>query len=389
MKFDYPVYSSDVHIIEPPDLWTKRADAKWRDLTPRIVSLDDTDIWVIDKEARMAVVGIQDQAGYRFDDPTKITKKGRMDDLARGDAGWTPDLYCQGLEIDGVAGGVVYPSNLTQAFRCVAGELLQITAQVYNDYLITEFCGAEPKKLKAVAVIPVDDPAWAVKEMYRVAKLGAAALMPPVFPAFPKTYDMPEYEPVWAAAADIGLPVVFHLGTNQRGAHKEPPLDLIVHATKDIHIQRSLGVMVLSGLFVKYPQLQVVAAEFGASWAPGLMANLDRMYKKHPEELPMQFPAGELPSDHFRRNISLSFQDDEPAMAMREMLGIDKLQWGNDYPHAESTFPRSLEYLDRHLGHLPPDEARAIACDNSARMYGFDIDSAVVRASEGGAVATL
>ncbi|HEU5107659.1 MAG TPA: amidohydrolase family protein [Micromonosporaceae bacterium] len=374
MRLPYPVYSSDSHVIEPADLWTTRMDARWRDLAPRVVALEDTDIWVVDRDIRLAVVGIQDQAGFRFEGPGKISKKARMDALRHGAAGWTPDLYMEGLAEDGVSGALLYPSTAVQAYRCVEGPLLAALARTYNDWIV-EFCAADPQRLKAVAMITVDDPVDGVAEMHRMAGLGAAALMLPVFPKYPTTYDQPEYEPVWAAAADIGLPIVFHLGSNQRGRHGEPPLDLIVHATKDVHIQRSVGILVLSGLFGRYPRLRVGAIEFGASWAAPLMRRLDTLYARHHRLLDYRFPDGESPSDQFRRAVFLGFQDDRACIPIRHHLGVENLQWGNDFPHAESTYPRSHEFLAAHFAGVPDDEAAAIAGGNAIAMYGFAVES--------------
>jgi predicted TIM-barrel fold metal-dependent hydrolase len=370
MMLPYLAFSSDCHVIEPADLWTLRMPPYWRDRAPRIVALDDTDIWIVDRNTRLAVVGIQDQAGFRFESPSRISKKSRMNELPRGEAGWTPELYIRGLEADGVAGGVLYPSTAVQAYRCVAGPLLTALAKTYNDWII-EFCMAGPKQLKAVAMITVDDPGVAIAEMDRMAKKGASALMLPIFPEYPKTYDLPEFQQIWSAAADIGLPVVFHLGTNQRARFKEPPLDLIVHATKDVHVQRSIAILILAGIFGRHPTLRVGVVEFGASWAGPVMKRLDHLYNINYKHLPYRFVDGELPSDHFRRNVFLSFQDDRPCIEMREFLGAENLQWGNDYPHAESTFPRSREFLARQLAGVPLEEAAAIAGGNTARMYGF------------------
>jgi predicted TIM-barrel fold metal-dependent hydrolase len=371
MTLPYAVYSSDSHVIEPADLWTTRMPIRWRTRAPQVVSLEDTDIWVVDEDIRLAVVGIQDQAGLRFEAPSRISKKARMDALERGEAGWTPELYIKGLETDGVRGAVLYPSTAVQAYRCVGGDLLAALASTYNEWIL-EFCSTEADTLKAVAMIAVDDPRHAVGEMQRMASAGAAALMLPIFPQHPMTYDLHEFAPVWAAAEEIGLPIVFHLGTNQRARHKEPALDLIVHATKDVHVQRTVAILVLAGIFLRHPSLRVGTVEFGASWAGPLMSQLDHLYVQHHRELPNHFPDCELPSDHMRRNLFLSFQDDRPGIEMRERLGVENLQWGNDYPHAESTYPRSHEFLAGQLTGIPRLQAAAIAGVNTARMYGFD-----------------
>ncbi len=369
MRLPYKVYSSDSHVIEPADLWTRRMDEKWRAQAPRIQSLPDTDIWVVGESTRLSVVGIQEQAGVRYADPTQISKKSRLADSKLGDAGHVPELYLKGLDEDGVAGAVVYPSVAIQAFRCIEGPLLSAVTRTYNDWIL-EFCKHAPKRLRAAALIAVDEPALAIEEMRRVAKHGAAVLSLPVFPTFPKTYDREEYAQLWRVAEELGLPVVFHLGSNQHARVKEPPLDLVVHATKDLHVQRSLVTLILGGIFAKHPKLRVGAVEFGASWAVPLGERLDAEYD--PEDAPYRLPEGEKPSDHLKRNVFYSFQDDVIAIEARDVLGVQNLQWGNDYPHAESTYPRSHEILKAQLEGVPEAEAARIAGGNAVAMYGFE-----------------
>jgi len=52
-----------------------------------------------------------------------------------------------------------------------------------------------------------------------------------------------------------------------------------------------------------------------------------------------------LPSDFFRRNVVLSFQEDAIGIRLRDVIGVDNMMWGSDYPHSESTFPQSRQIL--------------------------------------------
>jgi len=55
----------------------------------------------------------------------------------------------------------------------------------------------------------------------------------------------------------------------------------------------------------------------------------------------------------------------------RDVIGVGTLMFGSDYPHTESTFPRSREILNDVLATVPGDEADRIARDNAAALYGF------------------
>jgi hypothetical protein len=85
-----------------------------------------------------------------------------------------------------------------------------------------------------------------------------------------------------------------------------------------------------------------------------------------------------LPSDFFRRNIVLSFQEDAIGIRLRDVIGLDKMiwdnmMWGSDYLHSESTFPQSRKILVEILAGVPDDEQAKIAGGNTARVYHFDM----------------
>ncbi len=365
------IYSADSHIIEPPDLWTSRMDKRLVDRGPRVVSTEETDMWVVGDDRRMAVVGIQFQAGLRYVDPTQITKRGRYADLPE----LTPDRYVTALGEDGVSGAVLYPSNAHQAYLQISGDVLAEIARVYNDWII-EYSMTHAKQLKPIVMLFIDDVDIGVRELERCKKLGAAGGLIPMLPVPGRRYDEARYEPLWRAAESLDIPLVMHVGGNQGVLDRVPVLDLVRHATKERHVMSSLAAMILSGVFGRHPNLRLGVIEFGASWVPHFMEQLDRTYLAHASRATYKFPAGERPSDHFRRGVFATFQQDPAAMAYREAIGVENLLWGNDYPHAESTYPRSRELLSAHLEGVPLADATAVAGGNCVRLFGFDQESA-------------
>jgi predicted TIM-barrel fold metal-dependent hydrolase len=75
------------------------------------------------------------------------------------------------------------------------------------------------------------------------------------------------------------------------------------------------------------------------------------------------------PSDFFHGNVVLRFQEDAIGIRLRDVIGVDNLMWGSDYPHSESTFPRSRTIL----AGVPHDEQAKIVGLNTARVYHFDV----------------
>ena len=61
------------------------------------------------------------------------------------------------------------------------------------------------------------------------------------------------------------------------------------------------------------------------------------------------------------------------GIRLRDVIGVDNMMWGSDYPHSESTFPQSRKILAEILAGVPEDEQAKIAAGNNARVYKFDV----------------
>jgi predicted TIM-barrel fold metal-dependent hydrolase len=89
----------------------------------------------------------------------------------------------------------------------------------------------------------------------------------------------------------------------------------------------------------------------------------------------IRFENDALPSSFWHQNCFVSFQEDTVGLRVRDVVGVENLLWGSDYPHTESTFPRSRQITAEVLQGVPEEEQRLILRDNTARLYGFDVDA--------------
>jgi predicted TIM-barrel fold metal-dependent hydrolase len=367
------ILSSDSHVFEPPDLWTARIDRAFRDRAPRIERIDGADEIVIEKDQLLSGIGLISNAGARFDAPETISGRGRFEDVPRG--GYDPHQHLADMRLDGVAGEVLYPSQGLFYFRVKDSALMSAIFRAYNDWL-AEFCATDPLRLKGIAMINLDDVQDGVAELERSAKLGLAGAMISELPLDDRRYDQPEYEPFWAAAEALGMPLSLHTATRRqgkiRGSGPRTLRDASSRATKAFGPATSLCDMIFSGVFERYPRLTVAVVEFELSWAPHLLDSMDYTYRERHEEAIYRFEDGMRPSDFFRRNVVLSFQEDALGIRLRDVIGVDNMMWGSDYPHSESTFPRSREILAEILAGVPADEQAKIVGGTTARVYRFD-----------------
>ena len=367
---EYRVISSDSHIIEPPDLWEKRMDPKFRERAPRLMREGDYDQWYCDGQS-FGNIGINQQAGLRFENPAKLTSEGTMETVPLG--GLDPDAHVRDMDLDGVAGGVLYPSQALTVYRIPAGDLLSATFRAYNDYL-AEFCSPYPNRLKGIAMINVDFVDDAVGELERAAKMGLAGAMISIRPIL--RYDHPAYERLWAAAQALDMPLSLHVGTMRwrpgMDVNAQNSQDPFFFPNREYDVRECINTMIFAGVFERYPKLKAGVIEFEISWAPYFISMMDNFYKQRAAGVRLnRFKNGALPSDFFRRNVFIGFQEDDLGIELRHHVGVDNLLWGSDYPHAESTFPKSQEILERILKGVPEDEKAKIAGENTARLYHF------------------
>ena len=251
-------------------------------------------------------------------------------------------------------------------------ELLSAIFRAYNDWLV-DFCSTHPKQLKGIAMINLDDVEDGMRELSRTAKMGMAGAMISEYPPEDRRYDLPEYEPFWALAHDLNMPLSLHTATsrvgNNRGAGPSSVRVASNRANKVFLPSTSLCDMIFSGVFDRYPKLKVAIVEFELAWAAHLLGTMDYTYIERQKEASYRFKNDMMPSDFFRQNIYLSFQEDQIGIRLRDVIGVDSMMWGSDYPHAEATFPRSMEILDKILEGVTDDERAKIVGLNAARLY--------------------
>ena len=373
---EYRVISSDNHVFEPPDLWTTRIEPRYRDRCPRVMDTEGGPMWFVEDRKQQGF-GQGTQPGMRFDEPENMTRFGEWEEVRPG--GYDPVEAVKDLDIDGVDVSITYPS-IGLFLYCTTrdSELFTAICRTYNDWL-GEFCNAAPDRLKGIAMLNVDDVSVGVRELERCAKLGFTGAMIPVQAPEGMRYDSPAYDQLWAAAQDLEMPLNLHITTNRIGPDPEEwerlsadtyALSKHMLINGDHWIRMSLSDIIFAGVFDRFPKLHVGSAEHEMSWVPYFLMKMDWLHSLTPPESGgHKFKNGMLPSEVFRQNVFVDFQDDPVGIEMRHEIGVDNILWGSDYPHIESTFPRSQEILENSLADCTEAERAKIAGGNAARVY--------------------
>jgi predicted TIM-barrel fold metal-dependent hydrolase len=366
----YAVISADSHVIEPPDLWAPRMPAKFKDRAPKLTADADTDRISYDDGVALQPVGLL--AGcYRDDEEQR--KEGRWDeDVPR--AAYDPEFRLGEIERDGVDAEVVYPTIGMQFFPVEDREFQWALFRAYNDWLAEEFCGPHPDRFFGIGMVNPEDVDLAIDEMARCKESGLIGVMIAMYADEDNEYYEPGYDPFWAAAAEMQMPVNLHLTTARKGMKIEFGKNKVPKPsamwTMASGIQTILLDLIGYGVFDRHPDLMLVSAENDAGWAAHLMEASDYNWRRVHGMLPGPRSQHE-PSHYFHENIRMTFMRDHAAILAREIIGSETMMWGNDFPHQTSTWPYSAKVFDEMFDGVPDDVRKAITCDNVRQLYGI------------------
>ncbi|NHR06958.1 amidohydrolase [Chromobacterium haemolyticum] len=370
--------SSDSHIIEPPDLWTKRIDARYRDVAPRVVRIDGSDWWQFDGRRIGSVSGRKKRSGSIALEASTIPSRGAVLTHSTFDqvdpAAYVPSEYVKSNLADGICAAIIRPTQGITNYCINDAGLFGAICRAYNDWIV-EFCSENTRMLKAVAMLNNYDPKDAVAELYRARKRGMVGGIISVYPGEEHSYAKPEYEPLWSAAEELGMPLSLHVLTNHNGPYGVPfpEVNYSLRVNAEYWVRMSLADMIFGGVFERHPTLRIESSEHEAAWVPYFLWQMDWTYERRIRQRMQGACIKERPSYYFSRNVWISLIYDDLAIAARHEIGVGKLMWGSDFPHEQSTNPRSLDFVNELLEGVPLAEAQAIVHDNAVKMFGLDI----------------
>ena len=270
--------SADSHITEPPNCYVDFIDPKFRERAPRIKQLEGVgDAFVIEGMATPVPLGLLAAAGK---EPSKITTDGvAFEDLWR--SGWDPKYRLADQDLDGVAAEMIYPTVGMLLCNHPDFDFKKACFEAYNRWL-AEYCAEAPHRLHGLAQVSMRSPEDGVAELKAVKQMGFKGVMMPGDPAV-EEYDSRIYDPVWATAVELGLPLSFHILTTKSGSLSQNPRGPRINSFLSIirGCQDIMGTLIFSGVFDRHPGLKIVCVEADAGWVPHYMYRMDHAYNRH------------------------------------------------------------------------------------------------------------
>jgi predicted TIM-barrel fold metal-dependent hydrolase len=369
-KRGFKILDSDMHVMEPPDLWERYIDGKYKARAPRgVTSLNVRDLRMVYPDGREWA-----RTTTRQNDSARGQNFERNQSIYHGDAerGWTAEVQLEAMDIEGIDVAVLYPTRGLRALVVddMDAGFAAALARAYNNWLY-DFCQKNPSRLFGAGMISPYDMGDAVPEARRCAKeLGFRAVFLRANPLLDHQWHDEYYEPLWEALEELDLSVGFHestgTGKKQIGERLEPNLMLRRVYAQPMEQMLALGSFCAGGILARHPKLRVAFLEANCSWLPWLLWRLDEGWEREGDVWAPNLTMA--PSAYFKRRCVVSVEPDEVTVKqVIDYMGGDQIVFSTDYPHGDSKFPEAVN----HFLKLPiaDSDKKKILWDNCASYY--------------------
>jgi predicted TIM-barrel fold metal-dependent hydrolase len=346
-----------------------------RERAPRMLRGEDGgDGWSFDGKPPKRTFGIEATAGQTG---AKKLSGLRFDEILPGN--WDGKAHVVDMDRDGVDVSVVYPAHAIFTYIDDDRELAIACMRSYNDWILKDFQGADPARIVGLPLLPVDDGIdVCVAELERCISLGAKGMFIPGFPARP--YHDPYYDPLYARAAEAGVPLTFHrtFGGKPNEADWDELVEQKITAAGTVYrffsAIKPFTYMVLGGVFARHPDLKLVAAEVNFGWLPFWAQTMEQNVDIRTGFADEDTVGSALrPTEHMGRNLFVTVLDDQVGfdLVKDHRWLADCALYSTDYPHSVTLWPNSNEIIPKLTANLDPADVEKILSGNAARVYGI------------------
>lgn len=372
---EYNVIDADGHVLEPPDLWEKYIEPKFRADCPKLITTEEggeifkyegDDAFDLSRGKKRVSLGALGTIGARSGGivsrkvPYLEGKKGGFDPHAR-----IPDMDAEGIDA-----AFLYPSLGLLVGGIKAPDLAAAVCRAYNRWL-ADYCRPYRDRLFGAAMLPMQSVEMAVQELrYAANELGFRTGFIRPNPHNGRVLHNPEYDPLWAEAQEVGFSIGIHGGSESAlptlGMDRFDKGFAVRHTVAHTFEMMAAAIsLIMCGVCDRFPGLKVAFLESGGGWIAGLLDRMDR----HFDDVGMNDTKLSMrPSDIFRRQCFISFEPVEGSLKhLAEYIGSENILWATDYPHADG-FPDAPNMIKR-MG-LPPHTLANVLAGGAKRYYG-------------------
>ena len=389
-ELPYPLFDADNHLYETPEALTKFLPDRYKKAIQYVQ---------VNGRTKIAVRG---QISDYIPNPTfdVVARPGSMEDYFKNGnpegkskreifgesmksipAFREPKARLELMDELGVDRSLMFPTlaSLVEERMRDDPETIHVVIHALNEWLYETWGFNYEDRIFTVPVISLPILDKALEELEWCVERGAKSILvrPAPVPGFrgPRSFALPEFDPFWKRVTELDILVSQHssdsgyarFDSEWEGSDGEM-LPFQTNAFRMVNewrpVQDTVSSWVCHGALFRHPDLKIAVIESGASWLKPLMEMLADTYKKAPEGFGMNDPL-----EAIRRCISVSPFYEEGVTDLIDLIGVDRVLFGSDYPHPEG-LAQPTHFADM-LGHLTEEDQAKIMGGNLARLLNL------------------
>lgn len=367
------VFDIDAHVEEWAETFSDPYfDAAQRHLRPAIVTRDGSAHWLIEDQVfpKLRGRGVNfhgTPTGHGILERDVTIAKGmtiESIELRKADARLL-DMNKEGIDVQ-----VLYTTLFLVQPLAHRPAAVNAIYGSWNNWM-ADVCGRAADRLKWVCVVDLQDPQAGAAELRRCKDLGAIGVVL-LGTEQHRTWDRPEFDPFWATAVELNVPVSFHVGWSVPHLSEmyERPYDSLLTAFT-FPLLMAFASMVGGGVLDRHPRLRVGFLELGVGWVPWFTERMQHLWATVGKLPSIAYTAKHEPAYYTKTGqifVTTEVTDEALPEAI-EILGEDSILFASDMPHNDRT-PHAAEVLKKRSD-ISETQKRKILWDNARRYYGL------------------
>jgi len=373
---DMVIISVDDHISEPPDMFERHLTGKDLETAPKFHTTEKGENYWTYQGMILTSVGLNAVVG-RVPEEYGMEPQS-LDQVRKGC--WDPKARLDDMNVNGIAASVNFGSiggfDGSRCFHAAPDkDLALIHLRAYNDWHIKDWCGTDPSRFIACALLPTWDMDATVAEIERIAAMGCTSVTlsdNPTKKGLPSIHN-PYWEPMWKALVEHDITICLHIGSGNAAPHAsmETPIEAWI-ATMPMSINVGAADWLQLEALQRYPDLKIILSESGIGWIPYFTERADFSHWRHTAWTNSDF-GGKKPSEVFRKHFMTTFIDDKFGLDNLDAIGEDMVAYECDYPHSDALWPEVPEYLIKNVENLTDEQIDKVTHLNAARFLNHDL----------------